>query len=132
MTRPSAEELKKMTDSIIEAITSDEFLERMEEIRKSSIDDRLLRARDLLSIDGLRQAGVNLPDGMRVSSRYFEEGVGLIEFGNIDELHTSIADTYDPIITLKDGSSAKHAGPIIMGTCGGAGAGTVCACGGSC
>ncbi|WP_347138856.1 hypothetical protein [Paracoccus sp. SSK6] len=134
--------MKEMTDSIIDAITSEPFLKRMEEIRKLPMEERLMRARDILSVDGLREAGVSMPEGMRISSRYFEEDLGVLEFGNVDEFEAPEANSTDPKITLKDGSSIKVApfpgiacyseGPVVMGTCGGAGAGTVCGCGGSC
>jgi hypothetical protein len=144
------ERLKKMTDEIIEAITSDEFMSRMAQLRTASLDKRLETAQSLLSVDGLRKAGVNLPDGMRISSRYFEENVGTFEFGNVSvleelqkvdpgfvttlraqklEIYRNLVTGHSTTTTAACESASGH---TVMGTCGGAGAGTVCACGGSC
>ena len=144
------ERLRKMTDEIIEAITSDEFMRRMNQLKTAPLEERLETARGLLSVDGLRQAGVDLPEGMRVSSRYFEENVGTFEFGNSDvvaELQTAApgfveklrAEKPEVFKRLVSGPSTTTTaacltadGHTVMGSCGGAGAGTVCACGGSC
>jgi hypothetical protein len=49
------------------------FLTRMREVRNAPEGERLRAAAMFLSIDALRNAGVDLPKDMRIASRYFEE-----------------------------------------------------------
>ena len=147
MARPDAEKLRAMTNEIIEAITSDEFLSRMESMREATLQERLEMAQKLLSVEGLRKAGVDLPEGMRISSRYFEEDVGVFEFGNVREFDEQNAEVLATSSEKLAGVSLEVAsmrtedarllcvlstGNVVMGTCGGAGAASICACGGSC
>ena len=148
----SPEQLKKMTNEIVDALTSDEFMGRMRALRKVSAEERIEMAEKLLNVEALGAAGVDLPEGMRVSSRYFEEDVGTFEFGNVDivgeikrldssfleSLKVNKPELYKKLVTTSFSTTAsiacaeKFEGTTIMGTCGGGGAFSVCACGGNC
>ncbi len=66
--------LRQMTDQMIDAITSPGFVEAMRQLRQAPVEQRLAQGAKLLNPAKLRTAGVPLPDGMRITSRYFEPG----------------------------------------------------------
>lgn len=76
--------LKERTDEILRSATSPEFLAQLEEVRSAPKEQRIDEAAKRLTPDAMRKAGVNLPEGVRISSRYFEEGEDFdIELGDI-------------------------------------------------
>ena len=76
--------MRKMTDEMIAALTSPVYVEAMREIMAAPDEDRLNQASRRLSPEGLKEMGVPIPPGMRISSRYFEKGK-MAEFGDIGE-----------------------------------------------
>jgi len=67
-------QLKKITDELIAAISSPPFVAAMKKIKQTPMDKRLAYASRHLTPAVLARAGVKLPKGMRVTSRYFEPG----------------------------------------------------------
>lgn len=69
-----ADYLKKQTDGIIAAVTAPEFVSRVDAVLVAPRNEQLDLAAETLTPSALKKAGVKLPAGVRVSSRYFEEG----------------------------------------------------------
>lgn len=77
--------LLEETNKIAESITSAEFLDQLEAVRRMPSEARIGEAAKRLTPDAMREAGVDLPTGVRISSRYFEEGDDYqIELGDIE------------------------------------------------
>jgi hypothetical protein len=75
--------LREQTDRMIDALTDPTYIEAVRVVRSAPDGERLTEATRQLSPDGLRRAGVPIPDGMRISSRYFEPGLpGEVELGD--------------------------------------------------
>ena len=119
------ERLRKMTDSMITAITHPEFVDAMRKIHGTPIEDRLSMGAKLLDPEALRAAGVPLPLDMRITSRYFEPGnPGVIEIG----------DHNPPINTAGSGGitlpSGTYQNPLAPNKISGIANAGGCACGG--
>lgn len=67
-----AARLREMTAEMIEALTAPAYVEALRSVKAAPEEQRLVEASRRLSPDGLRQLGVPIPPGMRISSRYFE------------------------------------------------------------
>jgi hypothetical protein len=68
---------------MIEALTDPRYVEAVRAVRAAPDEERLVEATRRLSPDALRRLGVPIPDGMRISSRYFEPGLpGEVELGD--------------------------------------------------
>ncbi len=67
--------LIRVTQEVIETITSPEFVGKMRMVRArvDGGEDISTVAAQLLSLDSLREAGVNIPEGFRLTSRVFED-----------------------------------------------------------
>jgi len=72
--RLRADYLKTKTDEIVELVTSEEFLERVNEVLQSPKEKQVTLASETLTPEALHEAGLKLPEKIRISSRYFEEG----------------------------------------------------------
>jgi hypothetical protein len=107
------ERLTAVTNQVIETITSDAFIERMRKAReRASDDDGFKAASELLSLEGLRRAGAEIPDDFRLTSRVFEDKVQGLRW------------------EIKPDLRAPHGGALGWGACAGAGGLTFCGCGG--
>ena len=105
------ERLTRVTSDLIETITSPEFIENMRVARKEADAGAGMDvASELLSINALRRAGVDIPNDFRMTSRVFED--------KSDGFRLEIKDLGD------------IGGPLSWGACGGAGGLTFCGCGG--
>ena len=69
-----AKDLKAKTDEMIKAISSPAFVAAMRQLRNTPVAERLVKGAELLNPATLAAAGVPLPKGMRITSRYFEPG----------------------------------------------------------
>ncbi len=108
------ERLMRVTGQVIETITSPAFVERMRKARQAADEGcELDTAADLLSIKGLRDAGVDIPEDFRLTSRVFEDR----EQGFRLELNS-------------DARLGPGGSPLGWGGCAGAGGLTFCGCGG--
>jgi hypothetical protein len=105
--------LQKVTAEMIETITSPAFVEAMRKMKAAPADQKLSEGARLLNPDTLRKAGVPLPDGMRITSRYFEPGSEAIDVN----AHGAFLAT-DPANPLRLAAQA--------GVCACGGAATVC------
>lgn len=107
------ERLLRVTNDVVQTITSPRFVESMRQARREADEGAGLEtAADLLSIDGLRGAGVDIPDDFRMTSRIFEDREQGVRF-ELRPIPT------DPTIR-----------PPEWGGCAGAGGLSFCGCGG--
>lgn len=108
------ERLMRVTSEVIDTITSPEFVEKMRQARISADEGGGLEAAArLLSIDGLREVGVDIPADFRLTSRVFEDRTTGFKF-----------ELTDPLI--RPGGLE----PLGWGGCAGGGGLTFCGCGG--
>ena len=150
MTELTRETLDKSTQELIGTLTSGEMINRMRAFKDLAPEDRLAKSADILSVDALVQKGIEVPEGMRLSSRFFEEGVGTFEFGNVStpldpldgfealkkidatfaenlkekypEIHKKLKFTpFDPSTTTPDNPYSSIPGETALSGCGGAG-----------
>lgn len=106
------ERLLSATGSVIETITSTEFIEKMRQARDvADEDDGFATVSKLLSLEGLRRAGAEIPDDFRLTSRVFEDKAAGVRL--------EVRPKGGPI----DGT-------LGWGACAGAGGLTFCGCGG--
>ncbi|MFC8314185.1 hypothetical protein ACFUEJ_11245 [Gordonia sp. NPDC057258] len=70
----NAKKVKKEMDEMVEMITHPEFVSAMKKMKEAPPEERRALAKDVLSVDALKDAGVVMPPGMRVTTRYFEPG----------------------------------------------------------
>lgn len=108
--------LTRATDSLIQAITAPEFVERMHAFRDEAgaRDVSFDEVGKLLSVESLREAGAELPDDFRLTSRTFEDR---LQGWKIDW-------------KLPDELKGDRVGPVSWGACAGGGAASVCGCAG--
>jgi len=66
--------VKKEMDALIEMITHPAFVAAMRDLKATPVAERRKLAKDVLAIETLKSAGVTVPRGMRVTTRYFEHG----------------------------------------------------------
>lgn len=133
--------LRKSTQELIEALTSPAYVEAMLAVRSAPDEERLVEASRRLRPDALRQLGVPLPAGMRISSRYFESGfphsidaelgdppdggINLVNAlndakpGLLDNLRVNNPECYQAIIALRQGSAVGQVTRFGGCTCGG-------------
>ena len=68
--------LMAATNTVIETITSPEFVEKMRQAREEAEKDGGYEAvAKILSLEGLRAAGAKIPEDFRLTSRIFEDKV---------------------------------------------------------
>jgi hypothetical protein len=113
--RLSRERLTRVTTEMVQTLTSPAFFDKVRDARDAA--DRgegMEAAARLLSIESLRELGVDIPDDFRMTSRVFEdrENGGQVEFRDVP-----IFDPNDP-------------GLVGWGGCAGGGGLTFCGCGG--
>ena len=113
-----AAHLHRVTQELIKAITSPEVMEQMRQFRdKAAAGASHAEAGDLMSLESLKAAGAQLPDGFRITSRVFEDKLG----------HTSVD------LGPWSGDQPQGAAPLSSSSvsgCAGGGAATVCGCAG--
>jgi hypothetical protein len=86
----SSEHLREVTTKMIQAISSPPYVEAMRAIKSAPKGRRLDEALRRLTPEALRAEGVPLPEGMRISSRYFESGYVPIELGDVPEGQSNV------------------------------------------
>lgn len=107
--------LMRVTSEVVETITSPEFIERMRKAREQADNGEGMDAvAKVLSLDGLRDAGADIPKDFRLTSRVFEDKVRGERF--------EIGPIFDPRGPVTD--------PLGWGACAGGGGLTFCGCGG--
>jgi hypothetical protein len=105
------ERLMKVTTNLIETLTEPAFVEKMRQARLAAGEGAGLdTASRLLSIEGLREAGADIPPDFRLTSRHFEDRV---EGTRID-----LTSRFEP------------GEPVGFEACGGGGGLLWCGCGG--
>lgn len=107
------ERLLAATGSVIDTITSNEFIDRMRKAREvADDDDGLAAASKLLTLEGLRRAGADIPDDFRLTSRVFEDKAAGVR------------------LEVRPKGIGPIDGTLGWGACAGAGGLTFCGCGG--
>ncbi|MBN9552310.1 MAG: hypothetical protein J0H31_26485 [Alphaproteobacteria bacterium] len=113
--------LRNVTQELVKAITSPEVIEQMRQFReKAAAGGNFTEAGDLMSLESLKAAGANLPDGFRITSRVFEDK----STGKTIDLGPETP--FDPNNPVGLGPKDINA----VSGCAGGGAATVCACAG--
>ena len=80
------ESLNEESNRILKSVTSNEFLDQLEAVRRVPREARIGEAAKRFTPDAMREAGVDVPERARISSRYFEEGEDFsIELGDETE-----------------------------------------------
>lgn len=69
-----AKRLKAITNELVGAISSPPFVAAIKKLKATPVKNRVAVASKILTPTVLAGAGVRLPEGMRVTSRYFEPG----------------------------------------------------------
>jgi hypothetical protein len=69
----NTEELKRKAAQLAEIVTQPAVLNILKEIADAPAEERLKRAQELATIESLVGRGVNVPNDMRLTTRYFEE-----------------------------------------------------------
>lgn len=96
------EQLAAQVEAISSVATRPEFVEILQEIHGAPESERVATAERLASIGELRSRGVDLPQGSRLTTRYFENPTA--EVGGSLRLSTEVAAASEPI----SGVSASH------------------------
>jgi hypothetical protein len=109
-----AAHLTNITNGLIGAISSAPFVAAMQNLKATPLDQRLAVASNTLSPAALTAAGVNFPEGMRITSRYFEPG------------SPDIIEVTDDGAVLRDANSVPQIGAAGAWGCACGGAATVC------
>ncbi|RST13000.1 hypothetical protein E2C00_16665 [Streptomyces sp. WAC05374] len=75
--------LRDVAQQTIDLVTSPPFVEAMQAVRNAPSDQRLMEGSKRLSRQALAERGIPIPEHMRISSRYFEQGLpGPVNFGD--------------------------------------------------
>lgn len=86
MPKLEKEALKKQTEKNAKLLMSEEFLTQLDAILNAPEGERIDEAAKRLTPEALRKAGVPVPEGLRISSRYFEPGLKRpLQFGDTNE-----------------------------------------------
>ncbi len=142
----SAERLREITAKMVDAISSPAYVEAMRAVKAAPEGQRLAEAMRRLTPDVLRAQGVPLPEGMRISSRYFEKGYSPIDVGELPEGQRNILkelnDREPGVLDRLRGRDPQffdhlvgllqlpQVSPVALCGCAGGGAATVCGCAG--
>ncbi|WEL22682.1 hypothetical protein HBNXHr_2643 [Halorhabdus sp. BNX81] len=82
MDREAAEE---KLQEVVSVVTSEAYLDQLEKVRQAPPEERMEAGARYLTPSALREAGVEVPEDMRISSRLFDDQIGKeTEFGNPD------------------------------------------------
>ncbi|HEX6376775.1 MAG TPA: hypothetical protein VFZ91_13770 [Allosphingosinicella sp.] len=69
----SPDHLRAQSDAIVRAVTDPRFKERVDAVLGAAPGKQFSLAKKTLTPAALKKAGIGLPEGVRISSRYFEE-----------------------------------------------------------
>lgn len=111
------ERLHEITRDMIAAISSPAFVKAMYAMNATPAERRLDVAKDILAPEKLRAEGVPLPEGMRITSRYFEPGNPTVIAVDDEGASTDLSREITPLAAC--GCACGGAATV----CGGAGGG---------
>ena len=66
--------VKKEMDVMVNMITHPAFVDAMKTLKATPVAKRRATGKKILTVDVLKKKGVDIPDGMRLTTRYFEPG----------------------------------------------------------
>ncbi|WP_206269288.1 hypothetical protein [Streptomyces alfalfae] len=69
---PTPEQIKELSARLAEVASHPEFTQMLREIEESPDSERLATATRLASVDELTARGIPVPEGFRLTTRYFE------------------------------------------------------------
>ena len=96
-----------MADALSEAGSSEPFLKMVHAIRDAPPSERVEVAADLGRVERMREELGELPVGMRLSPRWFEDPTRASEIG--------VMGADDPVVAFEDGCGAvSHDGVLIV------------------
>lgn len=122
-----AEQLASHVAAISAVATRPEFVQILREIHSAPESERLSTAERLASLEELRARGLDLPEGSRITTRYFEEPVGDIggslllstettaaePISGVSASHTTICYSVGAIVCVSVGHEEIYAGPPL-------------------
>lgn len=101
------EEIQRMADALSEAGSSEPFLKMVQAIRDAPPAERVEVAADLGRVERMREELDELPVGMRLSPRWFEDPERASEVG--------VMDSGEPVVAFEDGCGAvSYEGNLIV------------------
>ncbi len=68
------ERLRALTEKILQTVLQPALLDQLQETLKAPPGEFFVEASKRLTPSALRAAGIEIPNGVRISSRYFEDG----------------------------------------------------------
>lgn len=69
-----SEQLRELSQEMVELVSSPEFMQHVQAVFAAEESVRFSEAANRLTPTALREAGLQVPEYTRISSRYFEEG----------------------------------------------------------
>jgi hypothetical protein len=68
----SPDHIREASEALIRVVTSPQYLTVAAEINSMPPDERHQATMELMTVEGLRSRGLQVPDGLRISPRWFE------------------------------------------------------------
>jgi hypothetical protein len=68
----SPDHIREASEALIRVVTSPQYLAVAAEINALPLPERERATLELMTVDGLRSRGLQVPDGLRISPRWFE------------------------------------------------------------
>jgi hypothetical protein len=68
----SPERIVQAGEELVRVVTSPQYLEAAAEVNALPVEQRLEAVKELLSVEALRARGLEIPEGLRISPRWFE------------------------------------------------------------
>lgn len=121
------DKLRKEMDAMTEMLSHPEFVAAMKLIKSTPLSKRNALAKKTLTIQAPREKGVKIPEGMRLTTRYFEPGkTEMLEIGP-DGTARKVAKSK---IGIEFPGGINTNGSLAWGGCACGGIGSICGGGG--
>jgi len=121
------QKVKKEMDQLITMITHPAFVDAMKQMKASPVSKRRELGTKVLTVKSLKAQGVDIPPGMRLTTRYFEPGKPeILELGPDGKIRGIKLPKF-PIGDINDAGTVAYGGCACGGGlsfCGGAGGST--------
>lgn len=121
-----AEKVKSEMKAMVKMTSHPAFVAAMKNLKETPLDQRLDVGRETLTVEALKAQGVDMPDQMRLTTRYFEPGTpNVIEVGPDGDVKNLVLEK--PTVQDRPPNAPGYGGCACgggMSFCGGAGGGT--------
>ena len=132
------ESLREQTVQNCRMMTTASFLTAWQSVVAAPNEARCQKGQEHLNVDTLRASGIDIPSGMRISSRYFEKSFEDRDEATYDDLASRTPGLVPPapVTAFKDDlAGSRERGQLAvevpaLWACAGGGAFTVCGCAG--